>query len=77
MGTKNLARLYVGVCKAEVCKGIMYGNCKVHEQQVDGSPHFDQFYRLYKLGCHFNMSFSMETEKENKLSFFDVEVIHE
>ena len=25
--------------------------------------------------CHLNMSFSMETEKENKLSFLDVEVI--
>ena len=27
--------------------------------------------------CHLNMSFSMETEKENKLSFLDVEVILE
>ena len=27
--------------------------------------------------CHLNMSFSMETEKENKLSFLDVEVIRE
>ena len=27
--------------------------------------------------CHSNMSFSMETEKENKLSFLDVEVIRE
>ena len=27
--------------------------------------------------CHINMSFSMETEKENKLSFLDVEVIRE
>ena len=27
--------------------------------------------------CHINMSFSMETEKENKLSFLDVEVICE
>ena len=25
--------------------------------------------------CHINMSFSMETEKENKLSFLDVEII--
>ena len=41
------------------------------------APHFGQFYRLYKLGCHINMSFSMETEKENKLSFLDVEVIRE
>ena len=32
--------------------GIMYGNCKVHKQQVDGSPpptHIGQFYRLYRL----------------------------
>ena len=29
--------------------GIMYGNCKVHKQQVDGCPHFGQFYRLYRL----------------------------
>ena len=27
--------------------------------------------------CHINMSFSMETEKENKLSFLDVEIIRE
>ena len=27
--------------------------------------------------CHINMSFSMETEKENKLYFLDVEVIRE
>ena len=29
--------------------GIMYGNCKVHKQQVDGCPHFGQFYRVYRL----------------------------
>ena len=29
--------------------GIMYGNCKVHKQQVDGCPYFGQFYRLYRL----------------------------
>ena len=27
--------------------------------------------------CHLNMSFSMETKKENKLAFLDVEVIPE
>ena len=27
--------------------------------------------------CHINMSFSMETEKKNKLSFLDVEIIRE
>ena len=27
--------------------------------------------------CHINISFSMEAEKENKLTFFDVEVIQE
>ena len=27
--------------------------------------------------CHINMSFSMETEKENKLSFLDIEIIRE
>ena len=27
--------------------------------------------------CHVNMSFSMETERQNKFSFLDVEVIHE
>ena len=27
--------------------------------------------------CHINMSFPMETEKENKLSFLDVEIIGE
>ena len=29
--------------------GIMYGNCKVHKQQVDGCPPFRPIYRLYRL----------------------------
>ena len=29
--------------------GIMCGNCKIHKEQVDGCPHFGQFYRLYRL----------------------------
>ena len=29
--------------------GIMYGNCKVHKQQVDGCPPFQPIYRLYGL----------------------------
>ena len=29
--------------------GIMYGNCKMHKQQVDGCPHFGQFHRVYRL----------------------------
>ena len=29
--------------------GIMYGNCQVHQQQVDDCPHFVQLYQLYGL----------------------------
>ena len=39
----------------------------------DHLKHFQDFLN----SCHSNMSFSMETEKENKLSFLDVEVICE
>ena len=36
-----------------------------------------KYFQDFLNSCHINMSFSMETEKENKLSFLDVEVIHE
>ena len=84
--------------------GIMYRNCKVHKQEINGCPTTTPnclqgfkpvFYRryihdifiLFKSNehlkyfqdflnyCHINMLFSMETEKENKLSFFDIDVI--
>ena len=34
-----------------------------------------KYFQDFLNSCHINMSFSMETEKENKLSFLDVEVI--
>ena len=39
----------------------------------DHLKHFQDFLN----NCHINMSFSMETEKENKFSFLDVEFIRE
>ena len=36
-----------------------------------------KYFQDFLNSCHINMSFSMETEKENKLSFLDVEVIRE
>ena len=36
-----------------------------------------KYFQDFLNSCHFNMSFSMETEKENKLSFLDVEIIRE
>ena len=36
-----------------------------------------KFFQGFLNSCHLNMSFSMETQKENKLSFLDVEVIRE
>ena len=36
-----------------------------------------KYFQDFLNSCHSNMSFSMETEKENKLSFLDVEVIRE
>ena len=36
-----------------------------------------KYFQDFLNSCHLNMSFSMETEKENKLSFLDVEVIRE
>ena len=35
-----------------------------------------KYFQDFLNSCHINMSFSMETEKENKLSFLIVEVIH-
>ena len=29
-------------------RGIMYGSCKVHKQQVDDCLYFGQFYQLYR-----------------------------
>ena len=34
-----------------------------------------KYFQDFLNSCHINMSFSMETEKENKLSFLDVEII--
>ena len=36
-----------------------------------------KYFQDYLNSCHINMSFSMEAEKENKLSFTDVDVIRE
>ena len=36
-----------------------------------------KYFQDFLNSCHINMSFSMETEKENKLSFLDVEIIRE
>ena len=36
-----------------------------------------KYFQDFLNSCYINMSFSMETEKENKLSFLDVEVIRE
>ena len=36
-----------------------------------------KYFQEFLNSCHINMSFSMETEKENKLSFLDLEVICE
>ena len=36
-----------------------------------------KYFQDYLNSCHINMSFSMEAEKENKLSFTDVDVILE
>ena len=36
-----------------------------------------KYFQNFLNSCHINMSFPMETEKENKLSFLDVEVIRE
>ena len=36
-----------------------------------------KFFQDFRNSCHINMSFSMETDKENKLSFLDVEIICE
>ena len=62
-------------------------NCPQGFQPVFYRRYVDDIFILFKsndhvkyfLGflnsCHINMSFSMETEKENKLSFLDVEII--
>ena len=36
-----------------------------------------KYFQDFLNSCHISMSFSMETEKENKLSFLDVEIIRE
>ena len=36
-----------------------------------------KYFQDFLNSCHINMSFSMETEKENKLSFLDIEIICE
>ena len=127
MGTKNLARLYVGVCKADktdrnggqpstcclctlqfphIIPGLVptgFTNLLISFDILLESTRFlkmasirffyrryvDDIFLLFKSNdhlkyfqdflnsCHSNMSFSMETEKENKLSFLDVEVIRE
>ena len=35
------------------------------------------YFQDFPNSCHINMSFSMEIEKENKLSFLDIEIICE
>ena len=64
-------------------------NCPQGFKPVIYRPYVDDIFVLFKSNdhlkyfqdflnsCHINMSFSMETEKENKLSFLDVEVIRE
>ena len=41
------------------------------------SNHHVKYFQDFLNSCDINMSFSMETEKENKLSFLDAEVIRE
>ena len=36
-----------------------------------------KYFQHFLNSCHINMSFSIDTEKENKLSFLDVEIIRE
>ena len=64
-------------------------NCSQEFRPVFYRRYVDDIFILFKLNdhlkyfqdflnsCHINMSFSMETEKENKLSFLDVKVIRE
>ena len=64
-------------------------NCSQEFRPVFYRRYVDDIFILFKLNdhlkyfqdflnsCHINMSFSMETEKENKLSFLDVEIIRE
>ena len=64
-------------------------NCSQGFKPVFYGPYVDDIFVLFKSNdhlkyfqdfrnsCHINMSFSMETEKENKLSFLDVEIIRE
>ena len=63
-------------------------NCAQGSEPVFYRLYVDDIFTLFKSNdhlkylqdflnsCHINMSFSMETKKENKLSFLDVEVIH-
>ena len=62
-------------------------NCLQGSKPVFNRRYVDNIFTLFKSNdhlkyfqdflnsCHINMSFSMETEKENKLSFLDVEII--
>ena len=64
-------------------------NCSQEFRPVFYRRYVDDIFILFKLNdhlkyfqdflnsCHINMSFSMETEKENKLSFLDVKIIRE
>ena len=59
-------------------------SCTHRFKQVFYRRYVDNIFILFKSNdhlkdflnsCHINMSFSMETEKENKSSFLDVEII--
>ena len=64
-------------------------NCPQGFKPVFYRRYVDDIFKLFKSNdhlkyfqdflnsCHINMSFSMETEKKNKLSFLDVEIIRE
>ena len=51
----------------------LYVNIFILFKSNNHIKHFQNFPN----SCHINMSFSMETEKENKLSFLDIEIIRE
>ena len=64
-------------------------NCPRGFKSIFYRRYIDDIFMIFKLNdhlkyfqdflnsCQLNMSFSMKTEKENKLSLFDVEIIRE
>ena len=77
MGTKNLVRLYVGFCNTEKIRQDFFTDFKPKDifmllKSNDNLKYFQDFLN----SCHIKLSFSMKTEKENKLFFLDIEIIH-